>query len=93
MRLVGRVRTPGGAVTAAADARPDVVLLDRQRAEAATDGELAELARAHMDARFVLLDDRGAPTAGEAGVLGAVRAVDLEMEDERLLAGVVGRAV
>lgn len=94
LRLVGAVATIGDAVAAAQDTRPDVILLDRALMDAHGMDGVVEIARAHRDARIVLL--LGGPTELEhdvARATGAVRAVDLEMDDDALAGGLLGSPV
>ena len=90
IRLVGTAATLAEAIAAAADTAPDVVVLGRGLAEAVGREGVAELARAHRDARLVLLEDDRAVAAPAADSVGAVRSVELRMQDDALVAGVVG---
>ena len=91
VRFVGAVATVGDAVAEARDTRPDVILLDGRLAR---EEAVVEIARAHRDARIVLLrDDEVDVGAADARSVGAVRTVDLTMSDDGLASGLVGSPV
>ena len=92
IQVVGRVDTIGAAVVLVGEARPDVVVIDRALYETAGLAGVVEIARAYRDARIVLLTAGGrrAADVDAAATAGAVRTIDLGMDDEALVDGLVG---
>lgn len=92
IEVVGAATSVGDAVVAARDGRPDVVVLDRALQQVAGLAGVVEIARAHRDARIVLLTDGQATVPDERAALsaGAVRSVDLGMDDDELVDGLLG---
>lgn len=89
--VVGTATSIQGAVEAAQDLRPDVIVLDRWlRGEDGLRG-VVELARAHPDVRIILLTADVTPDLPErARSDGVLRTVDKAVSDEDLVAHLVG---
>lgn len=92
IQVVATVATISEAVVAVGETKPDVILLDRVLHERSGLGGVVEMARAHRDARIVLLTAGGrrAVDVDAAAAAGAVRTVDLGMDDAALVDGLVG---
>lgn len=92
IQVVATVATVSEAVVAVGETKPDVILLDRVVHERSGLGGVVEMARAHRDARIVLLTAGGrrAVDVDAAAAAGAVRTIDLGMDDASLVDGLVG---